>query len=153
MHLTWIAVILGMVASASGQEIRHYLNEYKGLRTGKSSVADVKSTLGEPENIEKTKNGMNMCFAAVRVNFSGADRTRINTIMIHGDRQYRTKSEVFIGFKVSDLKAAIPKIFRMKDYYVDFDEGVAFETDGMEVREIVLAESLRVPLLVPWSAL
>jgi hypothetical protein len=140
-----LAMVIAVCAvfSSHSSEIVFYTNEYRGLLTGESTVAEVFKMLGEPESKQETKNGKNFSFDQVRVNFSGEDRTRINSIVVYSDQNYTTKSGVGLGTRVSELKQKVPRIFQHEDYFVDFEEGICFETDGETVREIVLTRALR----------
>lgn len=123
-------------------EFLTYHNSYLGLVTGKSTLAEVEAKLGKIKSTETTVDGKNYRFEQVTVNFSGEDPTKIGTIAITSDKNYKSLAGVSLGEGVESLESKIPHVQAKRRYHIDRKEGVVYWTDGEKVVVIVLAGSL-----------
>jgi len=113
-------------------------NDYHGIQPGKTTLEEVVSILGPYLEVQETPNGHNFRFQNVIVNFSGLDRTVVNTLTIDRDHDYVSSRGIRLGDPVSSLDQ-----FRHNGKYVpivvvDPTSGVHYWNNGEIVTEIVL---------------
>ena len=112
--------------------------DYHGIQPGKTTLKEVISILGPYLEVQETPNGHNYRFQKVVVNFSGSNRSVVNTLTIDRDRGYTSPRGIRLGDPVSCLDQ-----FRHNGRYVptavfDATHGVFYWNDGEVVTLIAL---------------
>lgn len=121
------------------RELAYFENDYKGLKPGYSNLNDAISVLGEPKEIEETKNGHNYHFEEVVVNISGRDKEHINTIWIVSDSLFSCPKGVVLGDTVEAAQRKVKKFKSGKKYIYDNTNGIIYWHNGNIITKIVLA--------------
>jgi len=121
-----------------GRKVAFYHNDYHGIQPGKTTLKEVISILGPYLEVQETPDGHNYRFQKVVVNFSGSNRSVVNTLTIDRDRGYTSPRGIRLGDPVSCLDQ-----FRHNGRYVptavfDATHGVFYWNDGEVVTLIAL---------------
>lgn len=123
--------------------IKKYINGYRGIFTGVSSLQDVCKELGAPIRIEETKNGNNYIFKEVTVNFSGKDKEKANTIIIDNDYSYTDINGIKLGDMVNEIDEKI-KGRRSSGTITDEKNGIVYWHNAIIIKRIVLTKSIKI---------
>lgn len=134
----------GIVAAGSenvAASAKKYVNGYKGVFTGASSLQDVCKELGAPIRMEETKNGHNYRFKGAIVNFSGRDREKVNTVIIDNDYEYTDPNGFKLGDKVEDVMNKV-EVRSGSSTMSDKKHGIVYWHNGKVIKRIVLTRSM-----------
>ena len=114
-------------------------NQYKGLKPGHSTLADVFDKLGEPISKKKTSNGMNYYFKEVKVNFSGKNKKYLNTLTITADFSYICPNGVQLNENIVSVRNKLKESRKTSTWFYDNKQGIFYWHDGEKITKLVLA--------------